>query len=141
MGGRGTLDEPGSASLINRLENASRIQEVIGGHRNIQMMIINAGLRGTAIMAGIESNVQRSKKAEKELQGKVLNATVDRAKKLLEEDKELIPKEAAELEMVLNKLKEAQASKNITEILGYSKTLPRALSAASKAAYKAKKNK
>ena len=52
MGGRGAINEPGSSNMINRGENLSRLMEVIGGHRNIQLMIIEAGIK--AIEAGYD---------------------------------------------------------------------------------------
>ncbi len=140
MGGRGAIDEPGSSNVINRLENLSRIQEVIGGHRNIQMMIINAGLKGTTAMAGIGGNKKRAKKYKQKRDKKVMDAMIKRANDLLEADAEYIPDGTqAKLEKALKNFQEAKENNIKTEIIAYSKAIPRALKAASKAAYKAKK--
>ena len=137
MGGRGAISEAGSNNIINRLENSSRIQEVIGGHRNIQLMIIQSGLKATTAMA-LGGADKKGKKNNAKIEQEVTEAMVERAKKLLAT--EPVPDEAkAQLEGVLAKLAAAAESKNDIELKAYAGALPKVLAGASKAAYKAKK--
>ena len=136
MGGRGAISEPGSSNIINRLENLSRIQEVIGGHRNIQTMIINAGLKATSAMA-LGRYIGKAKKQQAEITKNVGTAMMARANKLLESDGAIMPEE--EKAALVNALAKITDAPNAIEMKAYSKALPKVLSAASKAVYKAKK--
>jgi butyryl-CoA dehydrogenase len=138
MGGRGALSEDGSNNVINRGENISRISEVVGGHRNIQLMIIEAGLKGTTAM-NIAPFTDKAKKEARKHDEAMTQFMVGKAEKLLAEDGALLGDAKAPLENCLAKLKAAVESKNGIEIEAYAKALPRAFADASKAAYKAKK--
>ncbi|MHA1718732.1 MAG: acyl-CoA dehydrogenase family protein [Promethearchaeota archaeon] len=138
-GGRGAIDEPGSNNAINRGENISRLMEVVGGHRNIQLMIIEAGIKAGTAMA-ISGNVQKAKRQEKKIQKQITELYIARAEKMLTEDKEFLTEETQnELAKVLAKLKAAIESKDKIEQGAYAKALPKLLRNAGKEIYKAKK--
>ena len=138
-GGRGAIDEPGSNNAINRGENISRLMEVVGGHRNIQLMIIEAGIKAGTMMA-ISGNIQKAKREERKTQKKVLELYVERTNKMLVEDSAYLSEETkSSLTRILSKLKAATESKDKIEIAAYSKALPKALRNAGKEVYKAKK--
>ena len=139
MGGRGSISEFNSNSIINRLENVSRLIEVLGGHRNIQLMIVEMGIKATTAMS-ITGNVQKGKREERKVQKKITELYATRTEKILVDEAEYISDGTKnELKMILTKLKESAESKNKIEQAAYSKALPRALRNASKEAYKARK--
>lgn len=140
-GGRGAIDEPGSNNTINRGENLSRLMEVVGGHRNIQFMIIEAGLKAGTMMA-ISGNIQKAKRNERKIQKEIVELYMERTDKLLADSAEtayLSEGTKTELARVLSKLRAAIESKDKIEQAAYSKALPKALRNAGKEIYKAKK--
>ncbi len=139
FGGRGTINEPGSNNIVNRGENLTRIMEVIGGHRNIQLMIIEMGLKMSTAMS-IGGNIKKAKRQEKKSKDKLIQIFITRAEKILSEDKDFLPEtEKLTLTNALSKLKAAIESNNDIEAEAYSKVLPKLLSKAGKAVYLAKK--
>ncbi|QEE17395.2 acyl-CoA dehydrogenase family protein [Promethearchaeum syntrophicum] len=139
MGGRGSISEFNSNSSINRLENLSRLIEVLGGHRNIQLMIIEMGLKGTTAMS-ITGNVQKAKRQERKIQNRITELNIKRAESILvKEAKFLSDGTKAELTMIISKIKEATEAKNKIEQQAYTKALPKALRNAGKEVHKAKK--
>ena len=141
-GGRGAIDEPGSNNAINRGENISRLMEVVGGHRNMQLMIIEAGLKAGTMMA-ISGNIQKAKREQRKTQKKILELYVERANKMLAADSAdsayLSDNTKTDLARILSKLKAATESKDKIELAAYSKALSKALRNAGKEIYKAKK--
>jgi len=138
-GGRGAIDEPGSNNAINRGENISRLMEVVGGHRNVQLMIVEAGIKAGTMMA-ISGNIQKAKREERKTQKKVLDLYIERTNKILAEDSAYLSEETkGSLTRILSKLKAAIESKDKIEQAAYSKALPKALRNAGKEVYKAKK--
>jgi len=138
-GGRGALDEPGSNSAINRGENLSRLMEVVGGHRNVQLMIVEAGIKAGTMMA-ISGNIQKAKRNERKIQKELVNLYMERADKLLiEEAAYLSEATKGQLTRILSKLRTAIESKDKIEQAAYSKALPKAVGNAGKEAYKARK--
>ena len=141
MGGRGAINEINSNSSINRLENLSRTIEVLGGHRNIQLMIIEAGIKATTAMS-ITGNVQKAKRQQRKVQKQILELNMQRAEKMLVEEAEFLSDGTKqELSMILSKIKEATENKNKIEQDAYSRALPKALRNAGKEAHKARKAK
>jgi len=139
FGGRGAIDEPGSNNGINRGENISRLMEVVGGHRNVQLMIVEAGLKAGTMMA-ISGNIQKAKREERKVQKEIVKLYMVRADKLLAGDGAYLSEPTKiELTHVLSKLRTAIDSKDKIEQAAYSKALPKALSKAGKEVYKAKK--
>jgi alkylation response protein AidB-like acyl-CoA dehydrogenase len=139
MGGRGAINEPGSNNGINRGENLSRISEVVGGHRNIQLKIIQMGLAGTSAMA-VGPFVEKAKRTARKAGKKIGGMILDKAEKLLAGSAEFLGDETkAGLSQAINKIKEATESKNKIELAAYTRALPKLLKNASKEAHKAKK--
>jgi len=139
MGGRGALDEPLSNCQINRLENGTRITEVLGGHRNIQLLIATMGLRGTSAMA-ITSNIKKEKRKEGKIQAQLAEMYVARAQKMLAADGALISeKTRLKLESTMNKHLAAVEAKDKREAAFFSSGLVRLIGTAGKEIYKAKK--
>ena len=138
MGGRGAINEPGSNNGINRGENLSRLAEVLGGHRNIQLMIINMGLKATAMMPIQPIANKGKKKAEKKKIARY-KAWVEKAEQLIAKDGEFMGDTREYLERCASKLKTAIENKDKIEIDAYGKAIPRAFSKASKAAHIARK--
>ena len=138
-GGRGAIDEPGSNNAINRGENISRLMEVVGGHRNIQLMIVEAGIKAGTMMA-ISGNIQKAKRNERKVQKEIVELYMGRADKLLAGDSTYLSEPTKiELTRILSKLRAAIESKDKIEQAAYSKALPKVLSKAGKEIYKAKK--
>ncbi|UYP44906.1 Crotonobetainyl-CoA reductase [Candidatus Lokiarchaeum ossiferum] len=139
MGGRGAIDEPGSNNIINRGENISRLMEVLGGHRNIQRMIIEMGLKASTSMA-IGSNIKKAKREQGKVEQNITQLVMARAEKMLSEEAQFLPDdEKANLSNAVNKLKAAVETNNKIEMAAYARVLPKVLSKAGKAVYKAKK--
>jgi butyryl-CoA dehydrogenase len=139
MGGRGSISEYNSNSSINRVENLSRLIEVLGGHRNIQLMIVEMGIKGTTAMS-ISGNVQKAKREERKIQKKITELNIQRAENLLtNEANYLSDGTKAELSMIVLKIKESTEAKNKIEQQAYTKALPKALRNAGKEVHKAKK--
>ncbi len=139
MGGRGAIDEPGSNNMINRGENISRLMEVLGGHRNIQRMIIEMGLKASTAMA-IGSNIKKAKRQQGKVVDNITQLTLARAEKMLSEETAFLPEEEkTALNTAITKLKAAVETKNKIEMAAYARALPKVLSKAGKAVYKAKK--
>jgi len=139
MGGRGAIDEPGSNNAINRMENLSRISEVVGGHRNIQLMLMEMGLRATSAMA-IQPSVDKASRNIRKENKHIIEIIVSKAEKLLAENADKMGDTKLDLENALKKLKAAEESGNKIELEAYSKILPKLFGAASKAVYKASKS-
>ncbi|XEO78309.1 Crotonobetainyl-CoA reductase [Candidatus Lokiarchaeum ossiferum] len=140
MGGRGAINEPGSNNIINRLENLSRLSEVLGGHRNIQLMIVEMGLKATTAMA-IGSNIKKAKREQKKVNSKINDLYIARAEKIISEECQYLPEsDKLKLQSAITKLKTAIETKNDIEFRAYSSALPKLLSNAGKAIYKAKKD-
>jgi alkylation response protein AidB-like acyl-CoA dehydrogenase len=139
MGGRGALDEPGSGNGINRGENLSRISEVVGGHRNIQLMIIEAGLKATTAMA-LAPMLDKSKKESRKEQAEMVELLLKKADDMLASSADKMGDAKAPLETVVSKLKAAITDKNKIEMEAYGKALPDAIGAAGKAIYKSGKS-
>ncbi len=137
-GGRGAIDEPGSSNAINRGENISRLMEVVGGHRNVQLMIVEAGIKAGTMMA-ISGNIQKAKREERKTQKKVIELYLARADKLVAEDSTFLADGGKELSRIVSKYKAAVESKDKIEQAAYGKALPKALRNAGKEVYKAKK--
>jgi hypothetical protein len=138
MGGRGELAGTPAGEHFQRGKGVTQISEVVGGHRNIQLMIIQAGLKATTKMA-IDSYIGKSKRELAKSQEDITKLTADRAEKLLAEDADFIPaEEKAALENALGKLKAAVESNNTIELGAYAKALPKLVADASKSVYKAK---
>ena len=138
-GGRGAIDEPGSNNAINRGENLSRLMEVVGGHRNVQLMIVEAGIKAGTMMA-ISGNIEKAKREERKVQKEIVDLYMGRADKMLAEDSTYLSEGTkGELTRILSKLRVAIESKDKIEQAAYSKALPQTLSAAGKEVYKAKK--
>jgi alkylation response protein AidB-like acyl-CoA dehydrogenase len=138
MGGRGALDEAGSNNGISQGENVSRISEVVGGHRNVQLMIMEMGLRGTTAMS-LSPFIDKAKKEARKYGEKMTEMVANKAIALLASDGDKLGDAKAPLENCLAKLKEAKESKNFIELEAYAKALPKLFADASKAAYIAKK--
>jgi len=139
MGGRGAISEDGSMNGISRGENLSRISEVVGGHRNIQLMIVEAGLKATTAMS-IGRFTDKAKREQRKMDEEIMGVTVANAEKLLAEDGKFLDEGTKkELEGILAKLKAASEAKNAIEAEAYARALPRALAKAGKEAYQKKK--
>jgi len=138
MGGRSAICEDGSNNTINRGENISRISEVVGGHRNVQLMIIEMGLKGTTAMT-IAPFTDKAKKEARKYGEKMTEMVAAKAEALLAADGDKLGDAKAPLEGCLAKLKAAKESKNFIELEAYAKALPKLFADASKAAYIAKK--
>jgi alkylation response protein AidB-like acyl-CoA dehydrogenase len=139
MGGRGSLSEDGSNSLISRGENLSRISEVVGGHRNVQLMIVEAGLRATTAMS-IAQYTDKVEKGLKKENAKMTELILQKAEKMLVgPDADKMGEAKDSLKNVVEKLKAAVAGNNKIEMEAYGKALGKAVGAAGKAIYKATK--
>lgn len=138
MGGRGAIDEPDSNNQMCRGENVSRISEVVGGHRNIQLMIIEAGLRGTTAMA-VQPFVDKALKGLRKESEKITEITLQKAEDMLTKDADKMGEIKGELEKCVSKLKTAIESKNKIELEAYAKALPKLVGLAGKNIYQAKK--
>ena len=139
MGGRGAINEPGSSNMINRGENLSRLMEVIGGHRNIQLMIIEAGIKATTMMS-IDRFVKKARKSEEKINTKVIELYIKRAEKLLTDESALLSEGTKnQLTEALTRLKTAIETNHKIDLKAYSSALPKILNAAGKEIYKAKK--
>jgi alkylation response protein AidB-like acyl-CoA dehydrogenase len=137
MGGRGAVDESGSNNGIGRGENMTRITEVVGGHRNIQLMIIEMGLRASSSMA-IQSYIDKAAKSNRKMNAEILQLMVEKAQKMLATDGDKMGDVKPKLEIILTKLKEAGEMGNRIEEEAYARALPNVLNEAGKAIYKAK---
>jgi len=137
MGGRGALDEPGTNLIINQLENLSRISEVVGGHRNVQLMIIEGALKAAS---GMSISRQIKKMGKKELGKAEVRAKlmIEKATAMLGQ-KEKLGEVAADLEKAKSEFEAAIASGDPKKAEFYAKSLGKALSEAGKAIYKADK--
>ncbi|MCF2140029.1 MAG: acyl-CoA dehydrogenase family protein [Candidatus Lokiarchaeota archaeon] len=139
MGGRGAINEPGSQNMINRGENVARLMEVLGGHRNIQLMIIEAGLKATTMMS-IDRFVKKARKNEEKTNAKVIELYIQRAEKMLTEDAEFLSENTKnQLNEALTRLKTAIETKHKVDLKAYSSALPKILNSAGKEAYQARK--
>ncbi len=139
MGGRGSISEPGSQNIISRGENLARLMEVIGGHRNIQLMIVEAGLKATTMMS-IDRFVKKAKKNEAKTVSDVNNIYLKRAEALLAEDGAFLSEGSkAQISETITRLKAAMESKHRVDLKAYSAAIPKILNAAGKEIYKAKK--
>jgi len=117
----------------------SRLIEVLGGHRNIQLMIVEMGIKGTTAMS-ISGNVQKAKREERKIQKKITELNIQRAESILANDANFLSDGTkAELSMIVLKIKEATEAKNKIEQQAYTKALPKALRNAGKEVHKAKK--
>lgn len=139
MGGRGAISEPGSNNIINRGENLSRLMEVIGGHRNIQLMIIEAGLKATTMMS-IDRFVKKAKKKEEKTVEELTEIYIQRSESLLAKDGAFLSDGTKDqLTEAVSRLKTAIETKNRVDYKAYASALPKMLNAAGKEIYKAKK--
>ncbi len=87
MGGRGAISENGSNSIVSRLENLSRMSEVIAGHRNIQLMIVESGMKSTSAEA-LTEQIDANKKASQKDDAQMIQLILEKADRMIasEED-------------------------------------------------------
>jgi len=137
MGGRGALDEPGSSVIINKVENLTRISEVVGGHRNVQLMIVQG-----ALAAASQMNIGRQMKklgkkeiAKAEVRAKLM---IEKAGALLA-SKDQLGDAGDVLEKAKSEFEAAVASGDAKKAEFFGKSLGKALAEAGKALYKAQK--
>jgi alkylation response protein AidB-like acyl-CoA dehydrogenase len=137
MGGRGALDEPGTNLIINQLENLSRISEVVGGHRNVQLMIVEGALRAAS---GMSISRQLKKMSKKEMKKEEVRAQlmIEKANKFLG-NKDALGDVAGPLEQVKGEFEAAIAAGDPKRAAFLAKSLGKQLSEAGKAIYKANK--
>jgi len=138
MGGRGALDEAGSNNGISQGENVSRISEVVGGHRNVQLMIIEMGLRGTTAMS-VQPYIDKSMKELRKEGEKITEINLKKAEEMLAKDADKMGEIKPVLENCVKKLRAAIESKNKVEMEGYAKALPKLAGIAGKNISQAKK--
>jgi hypothetical protein len=139
MGGRGALCEDGSNNGISAGENLSRISEVVGGHRNVQLMIVEAGLKATTAMA-LSQFLDKAKKEAGKEDAKMAQLLLEKADRMLASEDAAKMGDAKEpLENCVAKLKAAIEVKNKIEMEAYGKALGKAVAGAGKAIYKATK--
>jgi alkylation response protein AidB-like acyl-CoA dehydrogenase len=138
MGGRGTLKEPATNNYIGTEELIMDLAEVVGGARNVQMMIMEMGMRGTSAMS-LTSFIDKSEKNQQKENQHLTEMMLQKAEKMLADPTQVknMKETKDQLELVVKKLKTAIEQNNRIEIGAYSKALPFALTAASKAIYKA----
>lgn len=140
MGGRGVLNEIGSNNVIQRGLTMSKLTEVLGGHRNIQLMIVEQGIKAGTAMA-IGRNIKKAKKQHQSQQEEIVKLYMGRAEGILtNSDAQFISNETKlKLKMAMTKLTTAASEKNMIEMDAYGRALPRILGQAEKEIYKAKK--
>jgi len=140
MGGRGVLDEPGSNNIIQRTVTLGQLIEVLGGHRNIQLMIVEQGIKMGAGMA-IGRNIKKAKRKHAKTQAELLDMYIERGKKILaSEDLEHVSDSTKDkLELAITRLEKAKETGNDIDLKGYGIAIPRILGQAEKEIYKAKK--
>ena len=138
MGGRGSISEAGSQNLISRGENLARLMEVIGGHRNIQLMIVEAGLKATTMMS-IDRFIKKAKKSEEKSEMELTDIYLKRAETLLTEEGAYLSEGLkSQIAETITRLKSAIETKHQVDLKAYSMAIPKILSAAGKEVYKAK---
>ena len=140
MGGRGVLNEPGSNNIVERSQTMSNVIEVLGGHRNIQLLIAEMGLKATTQMA-IARNIKKAKKQHKATQAELLNLYLQRGHALLDSDKKQFISESTlnKLSMAVSKIEAGIEENNTIEVEAYGRAIPRILGTAEKEIYKATK--
>jgi alkylation response protein AidB-like acyl-CoA dehydrogenase len=138
MGGRGTLAERETNNGIARGEIMTDIGEIVGGARNVQMMIMEMGMRGTSAMS-LTPFIDKAEKVQQKENQYLTEMMLQKAEKMLSEPAQVekMGETKIQLDTVVKKLKTAVEQNNRIEIGAYSKALPFALTAAGKAIYKA----
>ncbi|MHA1112828.1 MAG: acyl-CoA dehydrogenase family protein [Promethearchaeota archaeon] len=139
MGGRGAINELGSNCSISRIENLTRIIEVTGGHRNIQLMLIEGGLRNSTLPY-IHENIKKAKK-EVDMNNKaVFENFLKRARKIkAESSEELSETTRTALVSAIQEYDIAFEKKNSIVIGAYERAIPKIVIGAEKELKKSKK--
>jgi alkylation response protein AidB-like acyl-CoA dehydrogenase len=139
MGGRGAIDESNSNNTMQRISKSVSVLEVMGGHRNIQMMIIEGGLLSSSLPS-IAKNVKAAAMELKAGHDAVFKSFLARGNVVLTKNAEFLSEATkAALSQALTKFNTAMAEKNSIEIKAYARAIPKMVMKAEKEARKAKK--